>query len=179
MYLLKTAYGTYFICAALILLFMAPAALLADDNPDVQQIYSWKEKVKIYPSAIVFKAKLDSGAKTSSVNAIDIEEFERDGEEWVRFTIKNREDEEETLEREIVRHVRIKEHDGSTQRRAVVELGICMGRLYKEVEVNLVDRSHFTTDMLIGRSFMSDDVLVDPSTTYTHTPQCDRKSADE
>ena len=167
-----------FICMMPGILF-ASGIVMAEGKPDVQQIYSWKEKVRVYPSGLEFKAKLDSGAKTSSIHAINIEEFERDDEEWVRFTLENLDDKKETLERKIVRHVRIKEHDGSTQRRAVIKLGICLGTMYKEVEVNLVDRSHFTTRMLIGRSYMEDHVLIDPSNTYTHPPLCERKSIDE
>lgn len=167
------------ICLVAAVFSAVPVISMAEDETDVLQIYSWKEKVRIYPPGMEFRAKLDSGAKTSSINAVDIEEFERDDDEWVRFTIENHEEEKETIERKIARHVRIKEHDGSTQRRAVVKLGICLGSLYKEVEVNLVDRSHFTTGMLIGRSFMEGDVLIDPSTTYTHPPACERKRIDE
>lgn len=35
----------------------------------------------------VLRARVDSGAKTASLNAVDIEEFERDGDAWVRFRI--------------------------------------------------------------------------------------------
>lgn len=148
-------------------------------DPQIQQIYSWKENVIVYPSGLVFKAKLDSGAKTSSINAVEIEEFKRDDDEWARFTIENEEEEKATIERPIVRHVRIKEHDGDFDRRPVVKLGICMGKMYKEVEVNLVDRSHYIASLLIGRTYMEDDVLIDPASTYSHPPDCNRKSADD
>ncbi|WP_259055479.1 ATP-dependent zinc protease family protein [Methylohalomonas lacus] len=164
--------------AALVLgLSLSVANLQADTN--IQQIYSWKENVRVYPSGLQFKAKLDSGAKTSSLHAIEIEEFERDGEEWVRFVTENHNEERETIERRLERNVKIKEHGGGVQRRPVVKMGICLGRLYKEVEVNLVDRSNFITGMLVGRTFMEDDVLIDPSTTYGHIPDCDRKSIDD
>lgn len=148
-------------------------------DPGIQQIYSWKEKVIVYPSELEFKAKLDTGAKTSSVNAIDIEEFEHNGEDWVRFTLQNEDGDEEKLERRIERIVKIKEHNGDSQERFVVKMGICLGTVYKEVEVNLVDRSNYTTGMLVGRTFMENDVLIDPSSTFTHSPNCNRKSSDD
>ncbi len=164
--------------AALVLgLSLQAGNVQADTN--IQQIYGWKENVKVYPSGLEFKAKLDSGAKTSSLNAIEIEEFERDGEEWIRFVIENHDEEKETIERRLERNVKIKEHGGGLQRRPVVRMGICLGKMYKEVEVNLVDRSNFITGMLIGRTFMKDDVLIDPSTSYGHVPDCDRKSIDD
>lgn len=166
------------LCIALVLTLSSTATVFAED-PNIQQIYSWKEYIKVYPSGMQFKAKLDSGAKTSSINATEIENFERDGEKWVRYVIENDEGEKKTLERKIIRMVRIKEHDGSTQRRPVVKMGICLGSLYKEVEVNLIDRTHLSTGMLVGRTFMEDDVLVDPSTTYSHTPECNRKPIDK
>ncbi len=179
MFLFKSAAGMNLVVKSLLLSCLMVLTVQADDDPGILQIYSWKEKVRVYPSAMEFKAKLDSGAKTSSLNAFNIEEFQRDEQGWVRFTIKNWEDKKQTLERKIIRHVRIKEHDGGTQRRVVVKMGICLGTLYKEVDVNLVDRSHFTTGMLIGRSFMEGQVLIDPASTYTHTPRCDRKPINE
>lgn len=164
--------------AALILgLSLLAGNVQADTS--IQQIYSWKENVKVYPSGLQFKAKLDSGAKTSSLHATEIEEFERDGEDWIRFVIENDDEEKEKLERRLERNVKIKEHGGGLQRRPVVKMGICLGKMYKEVEVNLVDRSNFSAGMLIGRTFMEGDVLIDPSTTYGHTPDCDRKSIDD
>lgn len=177
MLLSKPTSSVVIIVLALTLSFSA--SLAADDKVNIQQIYSWKEYVKVYPSGMKFKAKLDSGAKTSSLNATEIEQFERGDEEWIRFTIENDEGEKATLERKLVRTVKIKEHSGESQRRPVVKMGICLATMYKEVEVNLVDRSDFTTGMLIGRTFMEDDVLIDPASTYTHNPDCNRKSADE
>lgn len=169
----------FFKFSLLSIVLWSAAVLPVSADPEIQQIYSWKEKVIVYPSELVFKAKLDSGAKTSSINASEVEEFEHDDEEWVRFTIENEDEEKETIERPIVRYVRIKEQEGEYDRRPVVKLGICLGKLYKEVEVNLVDRSHFTTAALIGRSFMEGAVLIDPSSTYTHSPDCNRKSSDD
>lgn len=148
------------------------ATVTANDTPDTQQIYSWKEKVRVYPSGLMFRAKLDSGAKTSSINATSIKEIKRDGDDWVRFTINNLDGDEDTLELEVERFVKIKQHEGPSDRRPVVRMGVCLGTLYKEVEVNLVDRSRFTTGMLIGRTFMENDVLIDPSTTYSHPAKC-------
>ncbi|MEX2517296.1 MAG: ATP-dependent zinc protease [Gammaproteobacteria bacterium] len=148
------------------------AAACVNDIPDTQQIYGWKEKVRVYPSEMLFRAKLDSGAKTSSINATSIKEIKRDGDDWVRFTINNLDGDEDTLELEVERFVKIKQHEGPSDRRPVVRMGICLGTLYKEVEVNLVDRSKFITGMLIGRAFMEKDVLIDPSTTYSYPAKC-------
>ncbi len=41
------------------------------------------------------KAKIDTGARTSSLHAFDIQEFERDDEPWVRFRVKPWQDSQE------------------------------------------------------------------------------------
>ena len=54
----------------------------------------------------------------------------------------------------------------------MVLLGICVGAYYREVEVNLVDRSKFKYPLLVGRSFLSGALIVDPSKTYAVEPNC-------
>jgi hypothetical protein len=56
--------------------------------------------------------------------------------------------------------------------RPVIRLGICLGNVYKEVEVNLQDRSKFNYQMLIGRSYLKNSFLVDASATFTVETNC-------
>jgi len=51
-------------------------------------------------------------------------------------------------------------------------LGICLGSVYKEVEVNLVDRSNFNYQLLIGRNYLANSFLVDPSLTFSTKSKC-------
>ena len=153
-------------------LTLALAAYLPPGFATEKQVVGWAEKVRIYPGNLVFHAKMDTGAKHSSINAKNIKYFERDGESWVRFDVVNRNRRKITLERPVFRDVTIKRHFNKTQDRPVVLLGVCLGKLYKEVQVNLVDRAGFIYEMLIGRSFMKKDILVNPSAQYTLRPKC-------
>jgi hypothetical protein len=130
------------------------------------------EKVRIYPGDLVLRAKLDTGARNSSLHAPGITKFEMNGETWVRFSMKNHRGEEATLERKIIREAKIKQKNRDSEKRPVIMLGICLGRQYREVEVNLVDRAEFNYPMLIGRSFMVGHLLVDPELKYTVEPAC-------
>jgi hypothetical protein len=130
------------------------------------------ERVRIYPGNLVLRAKLDTGAKTCSLHAPRITKFEKNGETWVRFSVKDHRGLEATIERKIVRQARIKRSSGEPEVRLVVLLGVCLGTLYREVEVNLVDRAEFNYPMLIGRSFMIGHILVDPELKYTSEPAC-------
>lgn len=138
-----------------------------------KQVVGRLEKVCIYPGNLVIHAKLDTGAKNSSLNASHIIEFERDGERWVRFEVTSRYGKTVTIERKVHRVTKIKRHGANPQMRLTIRLGICLGSLYKEVEVNLVDRSGFNYQMLIGRSFMDGSVIVDPSIKYTTKLTCE------
>ncbi|WP_407354473.1 ATP-dependent zinc protease [Luteimonas sp. R10] len=156
-----------------------PAAQRSEsEEARVQDIFGWVEWVEIGASPIRLKAKLDTGATTSSLTADDIEIFRRDGKRHVRFTILDEDsDIEETIEARLVRHVRIRRHDGSTQRRPVVRLGMCLGDIFREHEFTLVDRSSFLYPVLVGRNYMRGHVLVDSGETFTRRPSCKQRSS--
>ncbi|UCE33872.1 MAG: ATP-dependent zinc protease [Deltaproteobacteria bacterium] len=135
-------------------------------------LVGWLEKVRIYPGDLVIHAKLDTGAKNSSLNASHVTAFERDGEQWVRFDVTSRYGKTATIERKVRRMVKIKRHGAKPQARFAINLGICLGNSYKEVEVNLTERSDFLYQMLVGRSFLAGSFVVDSSAKYTTKPNC-------
>ena len=134
------------------------------------------EKAKIYPKGLILDAKLDTGADSCSLHASNIKEFEKDGVEFVKFTIVDRYGQKQEVEKEVVRHVRIKRLDGKSQVRKMIHIGLCLGGVYKIAEVSLVNRVKFNYEMLIGRRFLAGDFIVDPSVTYTVDPVCDVKN---
>jgi hypothetical protein len=149
------------------------ALLAAAQSVLAKDVVGWIEKAKLYPGAMVVNAKLDTGAKTSSLGISSLRHFDRDGQDWVRFRIVNRHGEEVALERPVVRITKIKRHFKQVQRRPVVRLSICIRDVLKEVEVNLVDRTGFGYRLLIGRSYLANDFLVDPDKRYTAEPTCE------
>ncbi|MCK8515462.1 RimK/LysX family protein [Methylonatrum kenyense] len=134
-------------------------------------ILGWIETVQLQAGGFAVDAKLDTGADNSSLNAPEVEEFEKDGDTWVRFTVGNGEDEEATFEKPLHRTARIRSASGTSER-PVVKMEICLGNTVREVEVNLADRSGLSYQMLIGRSFMKDHILVDSGSKYTAEPNC-------
>ncbi len=135
-------------------------------------VAGWVEKVRIYPGNLLLEAKLDSGAETSSLHAARLQTFKKDGQQWVRFEMDRGQGEKLVLERPLLRTVRIKRHFGRAQYRPVIRLGVCLGKIYRETEVNLVDRTGFQYRMLIGRKFLGDQVVIDPGLTHQLEPQC-------
>lgn len=147
---------------------MLATPLYAQDK----EVVGWLEKVRIYPGDLVIHAKLDTGAKHSSLNASHVTAFERDGEQWVRFDVTSRYGKTVTIERKVRRMVKIKRHGAKPQARFAINLGICLGNVYRDVEVNLAERREFLYQMLVGRSFLGGRFVIDSSTKYITKPNC-------
>ena len=148
-------------------------ALAAPAAGGEAEIFGWAEPVILEETNYRLEAKLDTGADTSSLDAIDIRRFRRKGKSWVRFTVEDH-DEGDTvrLERPLLRRVRIKRHDGDSQRRSVVSLTVCLGEHRREVEFSLIDRSQFDYPVLLGRSALAGIAVVDPDATNLSEPDC-------
>ncbi len=152
-------------------LLVAPAVA---DPPEQRDLVGWVERVYLADVGFELKAKLDTGAETSSLDAVDIRRFRRRGESWVRFTVEDPESGDEVrLERPLVRRVWIKRHGAESQRRPVVELTFCLGEHERQVEFSLIDRSHFIYPVLLGRSALAGIAVVDPHETFIHDPDCE------
>ncbi|MDD2902929.1 MAG: RimK/LysX family protein [Syntrophales bacterium] len=141
---------------------------LAGDKPAL----GWVEKVRLYPGGLILQAKLDSGAEFCSLNASNLTEFTRQGQKWVKFQVANHLGQTKTFECQVRRLAKIKRRGGGFHRRPVVKLGLCLGNLFEEVEVNLADRTGFIYPLLIGRNFMRGKLVIDPATMFTVEPQC-------
>ena len=116
-----------------------------------------------------FNARVDSGATTSSISAVNIQSFEREGKNWVRFIVGHRDTKKaEIIETPIVRTVRIKQVSASESKsRLVVSLTINLGeKLRKKAEFTLADRSGMIYPVLLGREFLKDVTLIDVSEKF-------------
>lgn len=130
------------------------------------------EMVRIFPSGHTFKARIDTGATTSSINARNIKLFRKGGKRWVRFEINGKNGQRVRLELPVVRRVRIKRFGQESKSRSVVRLGLCMGGYYKDAQVTLQDRRRRQFPVLIGRRYMAGAILVDPGREYLTKPDC-------
>lgn len=164
-------------CAAVLLAICAsfgPGSAVA-----APQTFGWLEWAYLEPAHIRIKTKLDTGAKTSSIHATDIDVFDRDGEKWVRFRVpfsmkagtsdKRR---DVFFERPVVRRVRIKEHDRAPARRYVVNLDLCLGGITFTTPMTLADRSRFNYPLLLGRVALQGRAAVDPAQKYLSGETC-------
>ncbi|GAB3382581.1 ATP-dependent zinc protease family protein [Azotobacter armeniacus] len=172
MHLLKTI--------PLVLLLSAtalPAA--ADETPE--RVFGWIEKGLIQPENIPMKIKLDTGALTSSLDAKDLQRFERNGDEWVRFKVEVTDKDtgklvDSQFERQVLRNVKVR-GAGGAERRPVVKMQICIGKRLYDEQFSLKNRSKMNYPVLIGRRTLRHLGLVDVSRTFTVNPECARSTA--
>jgi hypothetical protein len=161
-------------------LFLTVLLIASAAQAQNPKVVGWVENVMIEDVDITLKAKLDTGAKTSSIDA-EVIDIRKEGKrirgkytgEVVVFSVKDTADKSNTFERKIVRYVRIKKKNGGYLRRPVIEMAFCIaGRLVKE-EVNLANRENFIYPVLVGRNMMQHaDLAVDPARTFVSNPRC-------
>jgi hypothetical protein len=120
------------------------------------------------------RARIDSGANTSSLSAVEITDFERDGEDWIRFKLGVGEDapvvedvRDEWIEAPVERRVRIVQASGE-ESRPVISLLMTLGPINEPVEFTLSDRSHLDYPVLLGRRFLMDIAVIDVADSYRH-----------
>ena len=153
------------------MLYSPPSLPAAETGDDPKLVAGWIEEIVFVPWGFRVRAKLDTGARTSSIHAVDLEKFERDGEPWVRFYTRDRrhnDGEKFLIERPVVRTTKIKRHGNASKSRPVVELEFCLNRRLYSAEFTLTDRAGFNYPVLLGRKMLENRIIVDPSVIYTH-----------
>jgi ribosomal protein S6--L-glutamate ligase len=115
------------------------------------------------------KARVDSGAKTSSMHAFDIRTLKREGQSWVSFEVHPLQQNRKTTvrcEAPISDRRVVKSSSGDTEKRYVIKVPLKMGESLFEIEVTLTNRDSMGYRMLLGREAMQHRMLVDPSASF-------------
>lgn len=117
------------------------------------------------------KARVDSGATTSSIHAFNIHPFKRHGESWVSFEIHPLQGNRRTTlncEAKVIDRRMIRSSSGVTEKRYVITTSLSLGYRVWPIELTLANRDSMGFRMLLGREAMNDRILVDPSATFCH-----------
>lgn len=146
----------------------AKVAVAKPVSGDLVQIYGWREMILLENIKEPLRAKLDTGALTSSVHAEEKELFERDGKKWVRFIMTDPTVDKPVrrkIEAPLVRIARIKEPGGESVSREVVKLSFQIGERKMRGDFSLNNRSNMLAPVLLGRRIIRDLGWVDSSRT--------------
>lgn len=123
------------------------------------------------------EARVDDKLKASAIYANAIQLFERDGDQWVRFTPAPPEaagtiDDRSTASYEspLLRKVRVRLANGDeTESRPIIKLKVKLGDLVEDTEFTLVNREVSDFPVTLGRSFLQDIAVVDEKRKYTQS----------
>lgn len=139
------------------------------DNSKLPTI-GWREWVALPDLDLGrIKAKVDSGARSSSLHAFDIVEYEQDGQPWVEFKVHpiQLSDRRIVTARSPVADSRmIRSSNGTAERRYVIQTALkLLGQEWK-VDLTLTDRNQMRFRMLLGREAFRGRFLLDAGKSY-------------
>lgn len=142
-----------------------------------KQVVGWREVVALPELGIIgIPAKIDTGARTSSLHAVNIDLFNRDGEEMARFDLDfGRGQAYRHCEAVRVAHRTITSSNGTAEERLIVKTVLSMGWRDFRAEFSLADRSDMVFPMLIGRTALKSRFLVNPGRSYLISNRDDAK----
>lgn len=133
-------------------------------------ILGWEEWVSLPELGLpAIKAKVDTGARTSALHAYFVEPVQIEGVDMVRFgvhPIPRRDDVEIICTARIKDRREVTSSNGERENRFVIETPIRIGEREWPIEITLTNRNAMAYRMLIGRQAITDDILVDPASSF-------------
>lgn len=137
-----------------------------------RQIYSLGiigevEPIRFPPMKTALLARIDTGAAGSSINAQNIQAFEREGKKWISFDVVNlKTGEKNHFEKRLYKQISIK-RQLENEERYVVMMTVYIGKEKLSMPFSLSDRGKFEYSVLIGRNIIKGRAIVDPSLAQT------------
>ena len=136
-------------------------------------VIGWRENISLPEFEIpLIRAKIDTGAASSSIHATHIEYVQDGDRQMVKFQVhphqRNSQD-TVTLIAPLLEHRSIKSSNGQKQSRPVIKTRIQLGEHHWEIDLNLTNRDLMGYRMLIGRQALRKRFLVDVSKSFLQT----------
>ncbi len=110
------------------------------------------------------KARIDSGAKTSSIQANNIKSFSKKGEDWVKFEVNPLQENRSIsikCESKIIAKRMVKSSLGISEERFVIKTALTLGEDTFDIELTLANRDSMEFRMLLGREALARRYVVD------------------
>ncbi|MGF1558540.1 MAG: 30S ribosomal protein S6--L-glutamate ligase [Flavobacteriaceae bacterium] len=115
------------------------------------------------------KARVDSGAKTSSIQATNIKLFSKGAQEWVKFEVNPLQENRSiaiNCEARLVDRRMVKSSSGISEERLVVKTPVTLGGDTFDIELTLANRDTMEFRMLLGREAITGRYMVNPALNY-------------
>ncbi len=133
-------------------------------------VLGWREWVALPGLGIdAIRAKVDSGARSSSLHVDTLESFERGGREWVRFSLNPGERGSGAVcasEAPVLERRPVTDSGGHTTLRVFVHTDIVLAGSRYTIEINLTNRRGMLFPMLLGRTALAGRFVIDPAASF-------------
>lgn len=144
---------------------------LEDSQRSDNLTVGWREWIRLPKLGLgAIKAKIDTGAKTSALHAIDIETFGPIERPKVRFGVKPVEGNEDLTiycTAPVVDRRYVTSSNGENEFRTIIQTELAIGKQKWPIEVSLTNRENLLHRMLLGRAAMDTaNLVVEPSAEY-------------
>lgn len=117
----------------------------------------------------MIKAKVDTGARTSSLHAYDLETYKRSGHEFIKFKVHpNQKDSHKVIKchARVLEYRSVKSLNGKSERRPVILTEVELRGERWPIEITLTNRDEMGFRMLLGRASMKNRFLVNPGKSF-------------
>lgn len=133
-------------------------------------VIGWREWVSLPGLGIdAIKAKIDTGAATSSLHAFDLHRFRRGGQRFVRFAVHPYQRSRKAVvpaEAQILEDRRVRSSNGIVELRPVVQMDVRILDRTWTIDVTLTNRDEMGFRMLLGRRAIRKRFLIDPDRSF-------------
>ncbi len=138
-----------------------------DNNKIIVGSQEWCALPELNIKAI--KVRVDSGAKTSALHAVNIVPFKKEGKLWVSYDVHPLQNDGKTTihcESPVADKRKVKSTSGIVEVRYVIRTFLSIAQSSWEIEISLTNRDSMGYRMLLGRQAMSGKILVDPEESF-------------
>lgn len=143
---------------------------MSSDDTEALPVIGWREWIKLPDLGVDHvKAKIDTGARSSSLHAFDIQFVKRDGQKFVTFRTAPRQGDDKHMieaEAEVLEVRNIRSSNGDVSKRPVIVTHVSVLGMKWPIELTLVNRDLMGFRMLLGREAVRGRFLVDAGNSY-------------
>lgn len=139
-------------------------------EPSLDRVIGWREWIALPDLGVAaIKAKIDTGARSSSLHAFEVEPFRRRGKEMIRFAIHPIQRDALTeiwTEAELLEYRSVRSSNGHAAQRPVVLTSVAWAGEQWPIELTLANRDLMGFRMLLGREAVRHRWLVDAGRSF-------------